>query len=62
MSLHPGRHAPRPRFEGKPKRLLLKLQPEVAEEVTCAALAAGVSVSEWIRQAVAQRLERARRA
>lgn len=58
--LHPGRHAPRPTFDGAPARLLLRLAPDVAQALTRAALAAGVSVSEWVRLAIAERLERHR--
>jgi predicted HicB family RNase H-like nuclease len=58
VTLHPGRHAPRQRIGAKPKRLLLALPQEMAERTTAAALAAGVSVSEWVRQAVLERLER----
>ena len=61
MTLHPGRHAPRKRIGAKPKRLLLAVPQLMAKEATAAALAAGVSVSEWVRQAVAERLNRERR-
>jgi predicted HicB family RNase H-like nuclease len=60
VTLHPGRHAPRKRIGTRPKRLLLALPREMAERATAAALAADVSVSEWVRQAVAERLERER--
>lgn len=57
---YPGQRAPRPR--GTEARVLLPLAPEMAEETLAAAARECVSRSEWIRRAIAERLERQARA
>lgn len=53
---HPGQRAPRSR--GTEARVLLPLSSEMAEATLAAAAQEGVSRGEWIRRAIAERLER----
>lgn len=57
---HPGQRAPRPK--GTEARVLLPLSPEMAAAALAASVREGVSRSEWIRRAIAERLERQEKA
>jgi predicted HicB family RNase H-like nuclease len=53
---HPGQRAPRQK--NTEARVLLPLSPEMAAAALAASVREGVSRSEWIRRAIAERLKR----